>query len=51
MKQEETKTAKPFKAFDVRTLRASNEVWKRFKRKKNLSGKSWDKFLEELTQK
>jgi hypothetical protein len=39
------KKKKDFEAFPVRTLRASDEVWEAFKKKRSMSGKTWNGFL------
>ena len=43
--------AKKFESFPVRQLRASDKNWEAFKKKKNDSGKTWDKFLKDLMEK
>lgn len=42
---------KEFKSFPVRQLRASDKNWEAFKKKKNDSGKTWDKFIKDLLEK
>lgn len=41
---------KEFESFPVRTLRASDETWEKFKDKRKKSGLSWNRYLLELTK-
>lgn len=41
---------KDFKSFPVRPIRMSDKTWELLKKKKCISGKTWDKFIKELLE-
>ncbi len=42
------KNKKEFISFKTRPIRMSDEVWEKFKKKKNKSGLSWNQFISNL---
>lgn len=45
------KEKKEFESYPIRSLRASDKVWKKFKDKRARSGLTWNQFLDKLEYK
>jgi len=41
---------KEFESYPIRSIRASDEVWDKFKAKRAKSGLTWNQFLKKVTE-